>query len=309
MKGAAMLAVLLLTAASAVHAEPPKLTICKALAARLNIQVKGSTLFCPTDEGWAEFAEELGFGEAKAEDEAEAAGGDEEAEGAKEGGRRRMLGMIPTFDELQDLPQPLQHFQARASAAPAAAPKAARAGAAAGAAAAGGALPLALGKLGQIAAAAGAAAGAAAPRAPGAAAASALGLAESDPVAKMLKAIPAATLKQVFQQHVVPGRVLPASSFKEGDSEFPTLLPGAPLKVTKDDDEYDVSYKGSDIDEKDDGGWEDEDIKAVDLTFEGPYRAGASSYVVHAVEETLVPRSARAALLAVRAAAMGEASD
>ncbi|GBF97435.1 hypothetical protein Rsub_09601 [Raphidocelis subcapitata] len=55
--------------APALAAPAPALTTCQAVAKALNVSVTGTTVFCPTNEAFAEFAEDLGLKGPKAVDQ------------------------------------------------------------------------------------------------------------------------------------------------------------------------------------------------------------------------------------------------
>ncbi|KAI8475469.1 MAG: hypothetical protein J3K34DRAFT_456224 [Monoraphidium minutum] len=131
-----------------------------------------------------------------------------------------------------------------------------------------------------------------------------LGFRGKDVVGQMLKVVPANTLKAVLSHHVVPGRVLPASSFKAGAATALDAADGGKLEVKalKGGKKLEVKDNGVDVD----GDFDNDKPAAVgagvDLTFEGPFAAGKSKYVVQPVDEVMVPPGSLAALKKVLAA-------
>lgn len=116
------------------------------------------------------------------------------------------------------------------------------------------------------------------------------------------KANPAA-FKTLLSYHAVKG-VVTAANVKSG--AVPTLA-GVSITLDKDakggvDIEYaDVGDIDSDAEEADKDGTSNADVVAADLTLEGKFAKGGA-YVVHAIDEVMVPPSAVAALKKIKAA-------
>jgi hypothetical protein len=94
---------------------------------------------------------------------------------------------------------------------------------------------------------------------------------------------------------------VPSSAIKAGRTPVATLLGsgGNGLTVVKDKrGEVEVEYVGVDADRDDDDEPETKssDVEGVDLTFDGKYTPGKSTYIVHAIDEVLIPQSAVASL-------------
>jgi hypothetical protein len=104
--------------------------------------------------------------------------------------------------------------------------------------------------------------------------------------------------------HTVRGLV-PSSAIRAGRTPVATLL-GNGLNVVKDyKGEIDVEYVGAEIDRDHDGDDDDDnddfdtkssDVHGVDLTFDGKYTPGRSNYIVHAIDEVMVPSSVAGSL-------------
>lgn len=114
---------------------------------------------------------------------------------------------------------------------------------------------------------------------------------------------------QLFLSHVVPGAVLPTSSFKPGHSTLKT----AAASSTDEDSSItvrrlasgflDVLYDSNlDLNGDFDDMVEDDGLSMANLTFEGPYVDGSSNYVIHPVDQVMIPGSAVGKLLAIQAA-------
>ncbi|KAI8465296.1 MAG: hypothetical protein J3K34DRAFT_525465 [Monoraphidium minutum] len=121
----------------------------------------------------------------------------------------------------------------------------------------------------------------------------------SDPVGAMLASVPGPALKTLLNYHIVPKTVLTAAAIKPGRTPLTTAM-GAPLELSKRGSSVDVLHNGEDVDGDVDGPWDDADVEAADLTFDGAFKAGGK-FVVHAVDEVMVPRSLLAPLRQIRA--------
>ncbi|KAI8463112.1 MAG: hypothetical protein J3K34DRAFT_496873 [Monoraphidium minutum] len=131
-----------------------------------------------------------------------------------------------------------------------------------------------------------------------------LGFKGKDPVAAVLAGVPAAALKTLLSHHVVPKSVLATAAFKAGRRTL-TSAAGAPISVLKRaNGGLEVVPNGIDVDDDGDTSTEPEDeevdTETADLTFEGAFKAGGK-YIIHAVDDVMVPPALAAPLRAIRA--------
>ncbi|KAI8470077.1 MAG: FAS1 domain-containing protein [Monoraphidium minutum] len=107
-------------------------------------------------------------------------------------------------------------------------------------------------------------------------------------------------LRAIVGFHVVKG-VSPAASLKDGASL--QTLAGAPLKVVKEDGDIAINSLWVDFEDKDGDDSDNEDaVEIPNATFEGPFKAGSSKYVVHVIDRVLTPPAAASALRKVYSA-------